>query len=144
MNSFRTRNVILLEKLIVAHLISNFLSLQPEVSLPCPQQPAAGPFPVPDESSYITFYFLEVHFNIILPCTLRYSEWSLQVFKLKFCVHFSPLPSMPYLPLISFLWYKLWCKLVSLIYNLETPNNRWVLGPTRPPTHWVPGLLPVG
>jgi hypothetical protein len=52
--------------------------MAPEGSSPCSQEPAAGPCPKPDESNpHFKHYFPKIHFNIILPCTPRSSEWSL-------------------------------------------------------------------
>jgi len=40
--------------------------MEPEVSLPCSQQPAIGPYPEPDASSpHIPTYFPKIHSNII-------------------------------------------------------------------------------
>jgi hypothetical protein len=47
-------------------------------------------------------HFLEIHFNIILPCTTRSSKWSRQASPPKPCVHLCFLPYGLHGPLISF------------------------------------------
>jgi hypothetical protein len=52
--------------------------MESEGSLPHAQQPATGPYLDPDEfNSHPPTYFPMIHFNIILPSTPGYSEWSL-------------------------------------------------------------------
>jgi hypothetical protein len=52
--------------------------LEPEGSLPCSQEPAAGSDPELDQSSpRHPILFSKIHFNIILPPTPGSSEWSL-------------------------------------------------------------------
>jgi len=51
-------------KLVVIQLVKKSPSLmESEVSLPCPQEPATGPYPEPDESSlYVPNLFNQVPF----------------------------------------------------------------------------------
>jgi hypothetical protein len=64
--------------------------MEPEVSVPCSQEPATGPYPGPDKSNPCPPTLF--HFDIILPPTRRSSEWSLP-FKL---------PNQNFLPICHF------------------------------------------
>jgi hypothetical protein len=56
--------------------------MEPEVSLPCSQDPAAGPDPEPDESSaHYSSYFPKINSDIF-PSTPRSCKWSLPY---RFC-----------------------------------------------------------
>jgi hypothetical protein len=47
--------------------------MEPEGSVPCSQEPSAGPYPAPDQSSPCHPILYKIHFNIILPPTSRSS-----------------------------------------------------------------------
>jgi hypothetical protein len=52
--------------------------MEPEGLLPFLQKPASRPYPEPAESSSpIDPYLPKVHFNVILPPTPGFSQWSL-------------------------------------------------------------------
>jgi hypothetical protein len=89
--------------------------MEHEDSLPCSQETATGPYPEPYESNlHPKTYLLKINFNIILPSTLRSSEWSLPfgLFNRNF-VRFSSIPHARYMPHQSHL---------PLFYH---PNNIW-------------------
>jgi hypothetical protein len=46
--------------------------MEPEVSLPCSQEPSTGAYPEPDQSSPYHPILSKIHFNIIHPLT----SWS--------------------------------------------------------------------
>jgi hypothetical protein len=43
--------------------------MEPEVSLPCSQEPSTGPYPEPDRSSPYHPILSKIHFNIVHPPT---------------------------------------------------------------------------
>jgi hypothetical protein len=46
--------------------------MEPEVSLPCSQDPSTGPYPEPDQSiQYHPSCLSKIHFNIILPIKIN-------------------------------------------------------------------------
>jgi hypothetical protein len=51
--------------------------MRPELSLPCLQAPASGPYPEPDEYNLQQHYFTKISFNIIQPPLRMSSEWFL-------------------------------------------------------------------
>jgi hypothetical protein len=61
---------VLIEKLVVARLVTNFLSsMEHEDLLPCPKDPDISSYPEPDELSLIhTLYEFKINFNITLKC----------------------------------------------------------------------------
>jgi len=81
-----------------------------EGSLPCSQQPTITVCPEQDESSRHLPIFSSIHSDIIFPCTPRSSEWSLQAFRWKFCVHFSSFPCVLHAMPISYalIWWPWW------------------------------------
>jgi hypothetical protein len=46
--------------------------METESSLPCQQNPASFPYPEPDQLNPRFLFFLNIHFNIILPFSLRF------------------------------------------------------------------------
>jgi hypothetical protein len=67
--------------------------MEPEVSLPCSQEPIIEPYPKPRESSQHP-----------TPWLLRPgAESSLMIFRPKFCVHFSSLPWVLHAPPLNLL-----------------------------------------
>jgi len=70
--------------------------------LPFSQEPAISPYPEPDESSPHPHTLFKVQFNTVLPSTPRSPKFSsLQVFRLKFWMHFISLPYVLLTPPIS-------------------------------------------
>jgi hypothetical protein len=57
---------VLLEKLTVAHLVTQFILCYPKVH----SQPGTGPGHEPDKSTPHTTCFLKIHFNFIRPSTI--------------------------------------------------------------------------
>ena len=53
--------------------------MNPNVSLLHSQDPATCPYHVPDQSSHVPIPLPKMHFNIIFPCTLGSSKWSLSL-----------------------------------------------------------------
>jgi hypothetical protein len=52
--------------------------MEPQVSLPCPQESATGSSPEPDAPSpHLLLYFPKIHSSIIVPSTSMSFEWSL-------------------------------------------------------------------
>ena len=52
--------------------------MEAESSLPRKKQPAIYSYPEPDQSNQRPLhYLLNIHFNIIIPCTLKSCNWSL-------------------------------------------------------------------
>jgi hypothetical protein len=118
------RGTFLLQKLIVTQLIKKFSAfLETEGSLPCSQQPATGPCPVPDESSpHFPPYFRKIHSNIkrrdsSVGIALGYGleDRSSRVRFLAGAGNF------------------------SLRHRVQTGS-----GPTQPPIQWVPWVLFLG
>jgi hypothetical protein len=48
--------------------------MESEGLLLCPQEPATGPYPEPDEYTLQYLILFNIHYNIILPSTMRSSE----------------------------------------------------------------------
>lgn len=73
-------NRLLLEKLTVAHLVNSQPFMEHKRSLPWLQEPTIGRYHQTNKSSpHPPLYFLrKIHFNIILPLSSVFSEWSLQ------------------------------------------------------------------
>jgi hypothetical protein len=85
----------LLGKLAVAKLVKEPPPppMQPEGSLPCSQEPATELHPKPHESNLHTPFFLKICLNVIPPIYDWVSQVlsSLQVLRLKLCIHLLPL-----------------------------------------------------
>lgn len=82
---------------------------KPGCSLPCSQDPTAGPYPEPCEPNLsIPSHFFETHYNTIFSSMVRSSKVLsfFQVFQQKPYVHFCSLPHMPHAPRIlsSLIW----------------------------------------
>jgi hypothetical protein len=61
-----------------SNYLTNFVAPEPEMSSPCSQEPATGPYPEPTESTQHPFASLsKIHSDPILPSTSSSSEWSL-------------------------------------------------------------------
>ena len=74
-------------------------------SLPCSQKPSTCPYPQTDYS----IPFNPIHFNIILPCTLRYSEWFLYCrFPHQNPARVSFLPHTCFVPHPQWGWIRSW------------------------------------
>jgi len=56
--------------------------METESSVSCPKQPATGPYPEPDGHT-LPHYFINIHFNIIVPARTRSFKWVfLQILRL--------------------------------------------------------------
>jgi hypothetical protein len=81
---------VLLEKLIVAQLVKMFPEFYGTRNfITAFTVTSHGAFPVRDASSPRRHTLFNFHFNIILPYKPMSPKCSLQVFLLKFCIHFS-------------------------------------------------------
>lgn len=75
-------NPVLLEKLMFPQMVNKFpYFMEPNGSSQCLQQPTTCLYPEPDQSSPCPSSHFVTNFNIIMPSTLRSSEW-------PFCVRF--------------------------------------------------------
>jgi hypothetical protein len=50
--------------------------MEPEVSLPCSQEPSTGPYSEPDQSNPYHPILSEIHFNIVHPNCLKHMQFS--------------------------------------------------------------------
>jgi hypothetical protein len=50
--------------------------MEPEISLPCSEEPDAGPFPMPEVHTF-PLHFTKIHSNIFFPFTPRSTDWLL-------------------------------------------------------------------
>jgi hypothetical protein len=93
--------------------------MEPEGSLPYSHGLANWPYFQPHESNLnITTYFFNMHFNIILTYTwASHLVFSLQVFRPKFFMNFSPLPHVINAPPVFFPWFHHHLLLVAVIFR---------------------------